>query len=146
MDVDLAYELHDLVRTLDREAERILHPEGLNYHRYVALVILSEHPGMTGRQLAGALGVTEAAASGIVRALIADGLIENTAGAGAGNVRHLRITTGGMTLLGRCTALLGSSLDENARAVQIDPEELARTIRALHDELRTWHRGTERHT
>ena len=141
--MDLAYELHDLVRTLDREAERILRPEGLSYHRYVALVVIGEHPGVTGRQLAGALGVTEAASSGIVRALLGAGLVENMAGAGAGNVRHLKLTGDGGRLLARCSELLGSSVDENARAIGIDPLELARTIRALHDELRTVHRTPE---
>ncbi|WP_341729789.1 MarR family transcriptional regulator [Brooklawnia sp.] len=142
--MDLAYELHDLVRTLDREAERILRPEGLNYHRYLALIILAEHPGITGRQLAAAIRVTEAAASGIVRTLLKGQLIEDAAGPGTGNVRHLKISAEGAETLDRCSALLGSSLDENARAIQIDPEQLARTIRALHDELRTWHQNSER--
>ena len=141
--MDLAYELHDLVRTLDREAERILRPEGLNYHRYLALIILAEHPGITGRQLAAAIRVTEAAASGIVRTLLKGQLIEDAAGPGTGNVRHLKISAEGAVTLDRCSALLGSSLDENARAIQIDPEQLARTIRALHDELRTWHQNSE---
>ncbi|MFT3860090.1 MarR family winged helix-turn-helix transcriptional regulator [Micropruina sp.] len=141
--MDLAYELHDLVRTLDREAERILRPEGLSYHRYVALIVIAEHPGVTGRQLSGALGVTEAAVSGIVRALIRDGSVDNVAEAGTGNVRHLRITAQGETLRQRCATLLGSSLDNNARAIQIDPAALARTIRSLHDELRSTHRSTD---
>ena len=141
--MDLAYELHDLVRTLDREAERILRPEGLNYRRYLALIILAEHPGITGRQLAAAIRVTEAAASGIVRTLHKGQLIEDAAGPGTGNVRHLKISAEGAVTLDRCSALLGSSLDENARAIQIDPEQLARTIRALHDELRTWHQNSE---
>ena len=38
-------------------AERILAPEGLTYNQYVALVILGQHPGITGRTLATALGV-----------------------------------------------------------------------------------------
>ncbi|WGW12181.1 MarR family transcriptional regulator [Saxibacter everestensis] len=135
--MDLAYELHDLVRTLDKWAERILRPEGLSYNRYVALVIVSEHPGMTGRELAGALGVTEAASSGIVRSLLDAGLFEDLAPSGTGNVRLLGVTKRGTILLGHCSALLGSSLDDNATAIGIDPHGLARTIHALHDEVRT---------
>lgn len=142
--MDLAYELHDLVRTLDREAERMLRPEGLSYRRYVALIVVAEHPGVTGRRLAGALGVTEAAASGIVRTLIEGGLVGNMAVPGSGNVRHLRITAEGEALLERCAALLGDSLDENARAANVDPAQLARTIRTLHDEVRSVRRDTER--
>ena len=64
--MDLAFELHDLVLTLDRTAERLLTPHGLSYNRYVALVVIAEHPGVTGRLLSNALRVSEAAASGIV--------------------------------------------------------------------------------
>lgn len=135
--MDLAYELHDLVRTLDKWAEQKLRPEGLSYNKYVALVIVSEHPGLTGRDLARALGVTEAAGSGIVRALLAAGLIADGSRSGAGNVRRLSITEPGATVLARCSAMLGSSLDDNAVAIGLDPHRLAETIRALHDEVRT---------
>lgn len=135
--MNLAHELHDLVLTLDRWAERMLRPQGLTYNRYVALVVVAEHPGVAGRHLAGALRVSEAAASGIVRSLLEAGLVENVAPAGSGHRRQLWITPDGGALLERCAALLGSSLDDNARAIGLDPQELARTIRALHDELRT---------
>lgn len=133
--MDLAYELHDLVRTLDRAAERLLRPEGLSYNRYVALIILSEHPGMTGRELAGALGVTEAAGSSIVRALLDAGLIENLAAPGSGNVRRLQVVDRGMGVLERCSELLTGSLDENARRIGVDPDQLAHLIHALHIEV-----------
>ncbi|SEF12324.1 DNA-binding transcriptional regulator, MarR family [Arthrobacter alpinus] len=135
--MDLAYELHDLVRTLDKWAERKLRPKGLSYNKYVALVIVSEHPGLTGRNLAKALGVTEAAGSGIVRSLLAAGLIVDGAPSGAGNVRSLSITEPGATVLAGCSVMLGSSLDDNAVAIGLDPHHLAETIRALHDEVRT---------
>lgn len=135
--MDLAYELHDLVRTLDLAAERILRPDGLSYRRYVALVIIGEHPGVSGRDLAGALGVSDAAVSAIVRRLLGDGLVRDLTVAGAGNIRRLALTDGGAELRDRCSALLGSSFDENVRRVGIDPHELAATIRAIHDEVRS---------
>ncbi len=134
--MNLAYELHDLVRTLDRAAERLLRPEGLSYNRYVALIILSEHPGITGRDLAGALGVTEAAGSGIVRNLLNTGLAENLAAPGSGNVRRLQITDRGTEVLERCAELLEGSLDENARRIGVDPDQLAQVVHALHIEVR----------
>ncbi|MDT0156031.1 MarR family transcriptional regulator [Microbacterium sp. ARD32] len=141
--MDLAYELHDLVRTLDRWAEQILRPEGLSYNQYVALVILHEHPGLTGRTLARALGVTEAAASGVVKALLAAGLVTDHSPSGAGNRRELHLTPSGSEKMTHCSALLGHSVDDNARAVGIDPQALATTIRALHDEVRTIRTPTE---
>lgn len=134
--MNLSFELHDLVRTLDRWADRALRPEGLNYNRYVALVIIGEHPGITGRQLAGALGVSEPAGSGIVRKLIDAGLVSNGAETGAGNVRHLHLTGAGTAKTETCGALLGDALDRSAEDIDIDPDELARTIHALHDAVR----------
>jgi len=122
--VDLAFELHDLVLTLDRTAERLLTPHGLSYNRYVALVVIAEAP------------------SAIVRSLLAAGLIDDVAPGGAGHVRHLQITPAGSALVEQCSQLLGSSLDAHARAIGIDPQSLAHTIRALHDELRTGGRTT----
>lgn len=134
--MDLAYELHDLVRTLDRAAERMLRPEGLSYSRYVALVIVCEHPGLTGRDLACGLGVSEPAASGLIKALLRDDLIENSAGPGDGNMRRLHATVAGHDKQQQCAELLGDSLDRNARAIGVDPAQLALTIRTLHDEVR----------
>lgn len=135
--MDLAFELHDLVRTLDRSAERILASEGLTYNQYVALVILGQHPGITGRTLATALGVTEAAGSGIVKALLRAGFVDNQAAKGSGNRRELHLTEAGAAKADHCGRLLGTSLDDNARAIGLDPQDLARTIRDLHDEVRT---------
>ena len=53
------------------------------------------------------------------------------------DVRHLNITEHGAALPLRCSAKLGSSLDDNATAIGLDPQELARNIRALHDEVPT---------
>ncbi|MFW0783650.1 MarR family transcriptional regulator [Gordonia sp. CPCC 206044] len=137
--MDLAFELHDLVRTLDRHAEKLLRAEDLSYNRFVALVILSEHPGLTVRQLAGALGISDPSASALVRKLVAAGFVENVAPPGSGNMRLLTITEEGRTKQRICSALLGNSLDDNAARVGIDPDDLARTIRALHTVVQTTH-------
>lgn len=135
--MDFAYELHDLVLTLDRHAEALLRPEGLSYRRYVALVIVGEHPGLTGRDLAGGLGITEAAVSGLVRRLLADGLIHDLAPAGSGHVRRLAITDTGADLRDRGSTVLGSTLDDAVRRLGFEPAELAATIRTIHDAVRT---------
>lgn len=136
MAVDLAHELHDLVRTLDRHAERALRPEGLSYHRYAALIITSEHPGITGRRLAGALGISEPSTSALVRQLMSAGLLRDVAPVGAGNVRRLELTDHGESAKQRCTDLLGGALEQSARRVGLDAADLATAVRALHDEVR----------
>lgn len=134
--MDLAHELHDLVLTLDRQAETLLQPDGLTYRRYVALVIIGEHPGLTGRDLAGALAVSEPAASGIVRRLIADQLIRDVSAAGSGHVRRLELTESGRELLARASGRLGNTLDTAVRSVGIDPDELAETLHRIHRAVR----------
>ncbi len=130
--MDLAYELHDLVRTLDNAAERLLRPAGLSYRRYLALVIIGEHPNLTGRNLGQALGVSEAAVSVTMRELMKAGLVHDVAQAGSGNVRRLSLSQSGRQKLDECSALLGASLDETAAQAGIDPHDLAVTIRLLH--------------
>jgi hypothetical protein len=134
--VDLAYELHDLVRTLDNAAERLLRPAGLSYRRYLALVIIGEHPNLTGRNLGQALGVSEAAVSVTVRELMKAGLVHDVAQAGSGNVRRLSLSQSGRQKRAECSALLGASLDETAAQAGIDPHDLAGTIRLLHQAVK----------
>lgn len=134
--MDLAHELHDLVRTLDRYAEQALRPRGLSYHRYVALIITSEHPGITGRQLASSLGISEPSTSALVRQLMSAGLLRDVATPGAGNIRQLEPTALGETTKQRCTAALGGTLERSARRIGLDAAELAATVRALHEEVR----------
>lgn len=115
----------------------MLRPEGLTYNQYVALVTLGQLPSITGRTLSKSLGVTEAAGSGIVKALLADDLITNGATPGSGNRRELHLTSAGEDKSAHCARLLGHSLNDNARAIGIDPSSLASAIRDLHDEVRT---------
>lgn len=135
--MDLAYELHDLVLTLDRQAESLLRPAGITYRRYVALVIVDENPGVTGRELSRGLAVTEAAASGIVKRLLGDDLITDVAAAGSGHVRRLESTAPGRALRRRCDEVLGTSFDDTVRALGIDPGALAETIRSIHTAMLT---------
>ena len=134
--MDLAYELHDLVRTLDREAERMLRPLNLTYNRYLALEIVGEHPGVSGAQLARALGITEASCSALVRRLIADGLAADLAQKGGGNVRRLHLTENGELLRGKASHALGGPFDDVVRRLGFDPLRLAQNIRSIHDDLK----------
>ncbi|MFW0789681.1 MarR family winged helix-turn-helix transcriptional regulator [Gordonia sp. CPCC 205333] len=133
--MDLAYELHDLVLTLDRQADAMLAAHGLNYNRYVALVVVSEHPGLTGRQLATALRISEPSTSAIIKRLITEGLIVDVSPAGSGHVRRLQTTAAGLSVQQAANTSLGNSLDQSAVAAGIDPNDLARTIHTLHNQI-----------
>lgn len=134
--MDLAYELHDLVRTLDRQAERMLRPLNLTYNRYLALEIVGEHPGVSGAQLARALGITEASCSALVRRLIADVHATDLAEKGSGNVRRLQLTEDGELLRAKASHALGGAFDDVVRSLGFDPLRLAQTIRSIHNELK----------
>ena len=114
----------------------MLRPLNLTYNRYLALEIVSEHPGVSGAQLARALGITEASCSALVRRLIADGLAADLAQKGGGNVRRLHLTENGELLRGKASHALGGPFDDVVRRLGFDPLRLAQTIRSIHDELK----------
>lgn len=135
--MDLAHELHDLVRTLDGFAAQMLREFGLTYNQYVALVVIDRHPGITGRDVAQALRISEPSTSALLRRLVGAGYVHDTAPERSGNVRHWSLTDDGQAKRVQCADRLGNSLDANARLIGVDPDELATTIRRLHDEVRT---------
>ncbi len=128
---DLAYELNDLVLTLNKSAERRLAPLGLTFRRFLALTIIGEHPGLTGRDLSGAIGITEAAGSGLVRSLMADHLVIDVAATGSGNRRRLQLSDDGEDLLHRSGEALGESFDAFVAGLDIDPGALAETVHTI---------------
>lgn len=127
----LAHDLHVLVRALDRSAEARLAPFGITYTRYLALVTIDSVDGMTQRDLAGALGQTEATASRTSAALSEAGLVEVSRRPGQGNRRNLTLTEAGEDLLSRASERLGSDFDEVVREIGQDPDLLAEHVRRL---------------
>lgn len=127
----LAHDLHVLVRTLDRAAETRLTPFGISYARYLAMVIVADHDGLTQRDLATALGQSEPTASRTVSALADAGWIEAVRTPGTGNRRGLSLTDTGRDLLDRASGALGSAFDGVVRDVGHDPEALATDIRRM---------------
>ncbi|WP_435199111.1 MarR family winged helix-turn-helix transcriptional regulator [Janibacter sp. GS2] len=127
----LAHDLHVLVRALDRAAEGRLAPFGITYPRYLALVIVDDHPGLTQRELATALGQSEATASRTTAGLVREGHLEAERTPGAGNRRGLRLTAAGGDLVARAGDALGTSFDEVVRDIGRDPQAWATDVRRL---------------
>lgn len=127
----LAHDLHRLVRALDQSAEVRLAPFGLSYARYLALLMVRDHGGLTQRDLAGALGLSEPTASRTASALAAAGWLEITRTPGNGNRRELSATAEGRELVDRASEQLGGDFDEVVRAIDRDPHALAEDVRRL---------------
>lgn len=127
----LAHDLHVLVRRMDREADRRLAALGTSYSRYVVLLVTGEQPGLTQRDLAEAIGVSEPATSRTVAALVAGGAMASERVPGTGNRRALHLTDAGRRLVDDASAVLGSSFDDLARSLGIDPEAMAADVRRL---------------
>lgn len=127
----LAYDLHVLVRTLDRSAEVRLAPFGIGYARYLALLLTARADGPTQRELAASMGQSEANISRTATALAEAGWLEIRRTPGTGNRRTLHLTAEGSDLLERATEALGSAFDEVVRGIGCDPDALAEDVRRL---------------
>jgi MarR family transcriptional regulator, organic hydroperoxide resistance regulator len=127
----LAHDLHLLVKALDRSAEGRLAPFGLTYARYLALLVIGGAPGLTQRDLAAGLGLSEASASRTAAGLGEAGWIDIIRTPGAGNRRTLALTDVGRALLERAGTSLGRDFDDVVRAIGRSPEALARDVRRL---------------
>ena len=127
----LVHELHVLVRALDRSAEVRLSPFGISYSRYLALLLVGEHEGMTQRELAAALGQTEPTAGRTAAALADAGWLEVTRTPGGGNRRALSLTTAGRELLDAAGERLSSDFDDVVRGIGRNPDTLAQDIRRI---------------
>lgn len=133
---DAAYELHDIVLTMDRHAAALLQPLGLTLRQHTALVIIDEHPGLRGRDLAVGLGVTPAGVTGIVRTLTREGLVHDVAEPGEGHRQRLELTTAGRERLRASTKALSTPFDDVVRRAGHDPANLARVLRDVTAEMR----------
>lgn len=131
----LGYDLHTLVRRLDRAADRLLVPLGLSYRRYLTLLLVGELDGGTQRQVAEAVGTSEPAVSRMLGALTDDGLTTVAPDPGNGHRKLVRLTADGRDLVERATATLGDQLDDLVRSLGLDPDRLAADVRTVRDGL-----------
>jgi DNA-binding MarR family transcriptional regulator len=131
----LTYDLHKLTARLDRAADRILHDrEGISYSRFLTLFAV-RHGAANQRALAVWLGQSEPSTSRMVRVLAADGLLEVTRTPGAGNSRHLRLTSAGDDLVARGSRLLEKRFEELVERAGVSRRSYQRQTRRLLDQL-----------
>jgi len=108
----LSYELHQLTARLDRAADGLLRSHaGVSYARFLALFAVSEGAASQ-RELARWLGQTEPSTSRMVGVLAAQGWLNATTVAGAGNRRRLQLTESGTELLDACCHLLEGRFED----------------------------------
>src|SRR4051794_35187324 len=80
--------------------DRLLRVEhGISYHRFLALVFVSELGASTQRALADQLGVTEPSVSRMTAVLAADGLLNVEPDPAGGNRRKIGLTEKGRQLV-----------------------------------------------
>lgn len=132
---DLATEIHELALALGKRAESKLRPFGLTYRKYVALFIIAEHPGLTSKDLASALGVTESAVSQMLRSLLKQTWVIDTRKYGDSNRKILSITDSGKKVLREAARSLGNSLDDHVTGLGIDVAELTKTLQTIRESL-----------
>lgn len=107
-----AYRLHTLVSRLDAAADGLLGEAfDITYTRFLGLVTVDALDDPTQAELAAALGVSEPAASRMVRTLSAAGLVTATRTFGAGNRRVVGLTDEGRRIVTDGGALLERSFD-----------------------------------
>lgn len=131
----IGYDLHTLVRHLDRHADRLLQEHGLTYRRYVTLLVIGELGDATQRGVAEQLDVSDAAVSRMVPVLAETGLVTVVADAGRGHRKRITLTSAGRQQLDAATATLGTALDELTRSLGIDPDALAADLRTIRSAL-----------
>lgn len=132
---DLATEIHELALVLGKRAEAKLRPFGLTYRKYVALFIITEHPGLTSKDLATALGVTESAVSQMLKSLLDQDWVVDTRRQGDSNKKILSITHSGNKVLRKAGRNLGNSLDDHVEGLGIDVAELTTTLQTIRESL-----------
>jgi DNA-binding MarR family transcriptional regulator len=131
----LTYDLHKLTARLDRAADRILQERlGLSYSRFLTLFAV-KNGAENQRALATWLGQSEPSTSRMVGVLASEGLLDARRVPGAGNARHLRLTSAGAELVERGGRELEGRFDALLERSGVSRERYQRQTRRLLDQL-----------
>jgi DNA-binding MarR family transcriptional regulator len=135
MTESLSYDLHKLTARLDRAADRILRErEGISYSRFLTLFAV-KNGAANQRALAVWLGQSEPSTSRMVGLLAGEGLLDVRRIPGAGNSRHLRLTSAGAELVERGGRLLEARFEELLERSGVSRASYQRQTRRLLDQL-----------
>ena len=99
------------------DSERILRTEGYGHAHRRALHVIARRPGTTVKNLMSVLAVTKQSLNRVLRALVADGLVESRVGAEDRRQRNLRLTAKGAALEGRLSEAQRRRMRDAYRAV-----------------------------
>jgi DNA-binding MarR family transcriptional regulator len=131
----LSYDLHKLTARLDRAADRILRErEGISYSRFLTLFAVKKGAANQ-RALAAWLGQSEPSTSRMVGVLAGEGLLDVRRIPGAGNSRHLELTSAGAGLVDRGGRLLEARFEELLERSGVSRASYQRQTRRLVDRL-----------
>ena len=135
MTESLSYDLHKLTARLDRAADRILREhEGISYSRFLTLFAVGNGVANQ-RALAVWLGQSEPSTSRMVGLLAGEGLLDVRRIPGAGNSRHLGLTSAGAALVERGGRLLEARFEELLERSGVSRSSYQRQTRRLLDQL-----------
>lgn len=124
--IEISLLLHRIVYALDRAADRRLRDQfGVSHSRAVLLRVIGLKGPCSQHELAVALGHTDPAVTGMVRELVAAGLVEVLPDPGNGRRRLVSLTASGTDLVARVTAALDAAMAELVRAAAVDTRILA---------------------
>jgi len=129
----LAHQLHVLVASLDRSADRLLVEldEALSYPRFLLLLTVRRVGPTTQRVLARELGLAEPTVSRTLGGMAARGLVSVTSTPGGGNRRSVELTPLGDKLLTAAETRLEDAFDSLTAAAGVDRDALADGVRRL---------------
>ncbi|WP_157874084.1 MarR family winged helix-turn-helix transcriptional regulator [Psychromicrobium lacuslunae] len=133
---DLGHLLHDIVMHMDRDADARLSPLGLTLRRFVAMTVIAEHPGITSRQLAAPLGISEPAVSQALKPLAARELIYDASPQGSGRSINWQLSSEGERLFSEARDRLGNDFDDLVRRTGLNPDLLAGQLQSILNELK----------
>lgn len=129
----LAHQLHVLVSSLDRSADRLLAEvdESLSYPRFLLLLTVRRVGPTTQRTLARELGLAEPTVSRTLAGMATRGLVSVTSTPGAGNRRTVDLTPLGDKLLTAAETRLEEAFDSLVAMAGVDRDALADGVRRL---------------
>jgi len=130
----IGYYAKRLYRQLDRYINDVLRPFDLARSQWYAILVISQHPGLSQKELQQILQIEPASLSNLIDSLIRKGLIKRLPGKRDKRLKELNMTPEGTQLLFAVPDPIASS---RAKMLQnISPEAQTTTIQTLEQAIK----------